>query len=183
MEQKKIDRIVEVDLAADLLADTVLGAALNSAALQGLQGGANGFLLIVVVEVLLLLRSQRVSIGVFSLDTIFRLCYSGVEPRRMRSISNGFIRSKLRRNNSVLFVERSIEFCQNLRGAFVEHLSKGFSLTNPSLPLIPRNLHDLHRNNVGVMPSSDSFHNNIVSSCRPLSVCKAAPYGTAYAFR
>ena len=67
MEQKKIDRIVEVDLAADLLADTVLGAALNSAALQGLQGGANGFLLLVVVEVLLLLRSQRVSIGVFPL--------------------------------------------------------------------------------------------------------------------
>ena len=91
MEQKKIDRIVEVGLAAALLADTVLGAALNSAALQGLQGGANGFLLLVVVEVLLLLRSQRVSIGFFSLDTIFRLCYSGVEPRRMRSISYGFI--------------------------------------------------------------------------------------------
>ena len=76
MEQKKIDRIVEVDLAADLLADTVLGAALNSAALQGLQGGANGFLLLVVVEVLLLLRSQRVSVRVFLLDTVFGLCYA-----------------------------------------------------------------------------------------------------------
>ena len=65
--------LVEVDLAADLLADTVLGAALNSAALQGLQGGANGFLLLVVVEVLLLVRSQRVSIREFDIVITIRV--------------------------------------------------------------------------------------------------------------